>query len=144
MRTVCVVICFLLVSSSAHAQSDWAALTKLSPGARLRIESIRGGQTEGILQSVDEEELNLEKKPAAPRAEIHTIKLLGAPRTATFARWGFMVGAIAGGSVAYATAHASKGVWALYLGASWGAVGALIGAIDGAQSRQPTTIYTSP
>ena len=140
-KITCVVLCWLLASSIGYAQSDWSALTTLTPGSRLRIESLRGGHAEGILQAVDDVQLTLEKRPAAPRAEIRKVKLLAAPRTGRFAKWGFLIGGVGGASLAYATAEGSKGTWALLQGVGWGAIGALIGAIDGRQSRERVPVF---
>jgi hypothetical protein len=144
-RAMGVVVCWLVACSVGHAQSgDWNSVTALSPGTRLRIELVRRRQAEGILQNVDDAQLTLVKRVPAPRTEIRKIERLGHPSVGKFARWGFLVGVVSGASLAYATAEGSKGAWALFQSVGWGSIGALIGSIDGAQSRERIPIYEAP
>ena len=115
-KAVSVSICWLLASSMGYAQSDWSSVTALSPGTRLRIESVRAGDAKGLLLAVDDGQLTLRGKPPAARADIRKVEQLGDRQTGRFAKRGFLIG-------------------------FWGAV---IGAIDGAQSRERTIVYTAP
>jgi uncharacterized membrane protein YgcG len=143
-KATCVVMCWLLASSIGYAQSDWSAVTALPSGTRVRIEAERGRYAQGVLQAVDDMQITLQKKPPATRADIRKVELLGAHQTARFAKRGFIIGAVAGISMSYATAQRSKGAWALFLGGSWGAIGALIGATDGIQSRESVVVFRAP
>jgi hypothetical protein len=144
-QAVVIVACWLLASSIGYAQSDnWNAVTALAPGTRLRVELARGQTADGILKVVDDLQLTLERKVPAPRAAVRKVKRLGLPRTREFAKWGLLIGAVTGASLAYATVERSKGAWALLQSVGWGSIGAAIGATEGAQSPRLTMVYRAP
>jgi len=139
------VLCWFLASSSGYAQTDdWNAVTALSPGTPLRVELETGRDVKGVLQRVDDAQLTLETRVPVIRAQIRKIERLGARRTDKFARWGFLIGALGGASWGYGSTLSNRGTWALLLGAGWGSIGALIGAINGARSQERILIYRAP
>ena len=89
-------------------------------------------------------QLTLQGKPPAVRDQIRKVEQLGSTRTGKLAKWGFLIGAVTGASLAYASVEGSKGPWVLGQSVGWGAIGALIGAIEGRQSRERVLIYRSP
>jgi hypothetical protein len=143
-KAVSVLICWLLASSMGYAQSDWSAVTALSPGTRLRIESVRGGEAKGLLRAVDDGQLILQGKPPAKRADISKVEQLGDRQTGRFAKRGFLIGGVLGGTIGYFRVESSKGLFAAWMTVNYGFWGAVIGAIDGAQSRERTIIYKAP
>ena len=127
-KPVCLLVCSLLASSVAHAQSDWKAVTALLPGTRLRIEATqKRGSAEGA---------------PASRNEIGKVERLSAPKRAKYAKWGFAIGAVAGAIAGYTTAETNKGYWTFQQSAGWGAIGTLTGALSGPRER--TLIYERP
>ena len=143
-KAVSVSICWLLASSMGYAQSDWSSVTALSPGTRLRIESVRAGDAKGLLLAVDDGQLTLRGKPPAARADIRKVEQLGDRQTGRFAKRGFLVGAVLGGTIGYFRVESSKGLFAAWLTVNYGFWGAVIGAIDGAQSRERTIVSRAP
>jgi len=59
-------------------------------------------------------------------------------------RLGFLIGALAGFTVGETSVQSNRGLWFPFLAASWGGIGALIGAIDGVRQRERTLIYLVP
>ena len=140
-----ILACGFVASSVGYAQSnDWNTVRALPAGTHLVIELSVRHRLHGVLQGVDDATLTIEKYPPVARADIQRIAQLGDPQIGRSAKWGFLTGAAGGVTLGYVTAQGSKGTWALLQGIGWSSVGALIGAIDGAQSRKEMVIYSSP
>jgi hypothetical protein len=84
------------------------------------------------------------KQFVIPRSAIAKIEQLGQDQMAKKARRGALIGAAGGVIQAYALAEANKGGFALMLAAGWAAIGAVIGATDGARDRERILVYRAP
>jgi len=125
-----------------RAQSRWDALRALPGGVRLEIENLAGEFLEGRVRSVSDVGITIDTKKATvdvPRPSVGRVILIGARRTGRGARWGFLVGAAAG--VAVTAIGRAPVAWLLFIGSSWGGLGAALGAADGARERERVVIY---
>lgn len=141
----------LFVSSTAHAQSGWDTVQALSPGIRLRIriqDRGREHQIEGRLESTGHAEITVVAHGKAVPLSRESIRQIagetGRRLVTQKARNGLLVGAIAGAVVAAIAPSRRRIILVLWTAASWGAVGALIGATDGLGDREYEVVYRRP
>ena len=155
MRFLFIVALSLVVSTAARSQDlaaepapdkpeldRWDAVLALPAVARVEIKNRAGAFLEGTVRSVDDERIVIEAKTSTvdvARSAVDRIVLIGARKTARFARRGFLAGAALGAAVAvigrapaYVIAHLSAG---------WGVLGSGIGEVEGLQSRERVVIY---
>ena len=126
----------------SRAPGRWDAVRALTAGARLEIENLAGEYLEGRVRSVSDVGITIDTKKATvdvPRPSVGRVILIGARRTGRGARRGFLIGAAVGAAV---TAIGRAPVaWILFIGSSWGGLGAALGAADGARVRERVVIY---
>lgn len=143
-KAICVLMCWLLSPSLGYAQSDWEAVKALAPGTPLRIDVDRGRYAEGTLQAIDDTQITIVRNTrvtTASRAEVRQVERVGARQTAKRAGWGLVIGAVGGAILGYAATETNKGAWAARMALGWGAIGGVIGAIDGVHARERTVVY---
>ena len=141
----CAVIGVVCLPIHIHAQAgDWAKVQALMSGTQVRIENQAGSWTQGRVGVVENTQLTLRVKDkwcVIPRSAIAKIERLGNHQVGKKARRGALIGAAGGVLQAYALAETNKGGFALMMAAGWAAIGAVIGAIDGAGDREPILVY---
>ncbi|HVL68325.1 MAG TPA: hypothetical protein VM364_13765 [Vicinamibacterales bacterium] len=123
--------CALRRGDTAAAVGNWNAVTSLPRGTRVTVELDGGLFRIGALQWADLHQVvigDATGTAAVPRADVARLFLRGRTRGERAGR-GFLVGAAAGVAGAmYFTGHLGFG---LRIGATWGAIGAGIGASMG-------------
>jgi hypothetical protein len=136
----------LLLSSVAHAQNDWEAVKALSPGTRLRIQIQDHGRNhriEGRLESIGDAEVTVVAGRRAVPLERQSIQQIaretGRRLVRHKARNGCLVGIAA--AIVWAIPDGARVARFSFAALSWGPLGALIGAIDGASDREFVTVY---
>lgn len=132
--------------AASAKRSSWAAVQALPAGSSVSVQLWTSPALEGDIVSSNGEQLVVLLGGAAIRLQrlaIRRITLVGNRTVARRARWGFLIGAIAGATVGATTAETNRGRWALFLSGGWGGLGALFGAIDGMSSRERTLIFDS-
>ena len=138
-----------LLSASPMAQEpyhDWEAVKALSSGSAVRIEQFGGRQVEGRLGSVDDTEITVVEKDTAIPLDRQTIRQVGRVGRQVKRRAGIgsLVGAVGGAILGHSVAEANRGLWTVLMAVGWGAIGTLIGAVDGFRERDYRLVYESP
>ena len=149
MRLVtCVLLGFLCLPFPIQAQTgDWALVQALRSGTEIRLENRARSRTHGRIDTVEDTQLTLlvrNKLFVIPRSAIAKIERFGPDQMGKKARRGALIGAASGVIQAYALAEANKGGFALMLAAGCAAIGAVMGATDGARDRERILVYRAP
>ena len=132
-----------VASRNTPAPDDWSAVTRLATGTALRVEVSAEPSTTGRLVSAQANQVTISAGSSQRtflRPEIRRVVMVQRS-TGRKAKRGFVIGAIAGGLVGGLTTESNQGSWAALMAAGWGAVGAVIGASDGAFDRKETLVY---
>ena len=127
---------------SASPPNDWAVVMRVAGGSQLKVDATLGSIA-GRLVSVENDQLTLLRGTtcvAVSRRDVKRIVLVQR-RTIQKAKRGFAVGAIAGALMGTLGTKSNQLIWSAFLAASWGGLGALIGAIDGASAHGDTVVY---
>jgi hypothetical protein len=141
--------CFLALLTSgvaAQSRSDWQAVVALQPGVLLRVDTFSRERLRGPLQRVDNDRLTLAVSTGPvdiPRGSVRRVIQIGDRHVGRDARRGLLVGAAAGGTLGALAAETNKRSWSALMAAGWGAIGSLIGAINGLD-RDQYLWYDSP
>jgi uncharacterized protein YcfJ len=130
-------------AGAAPPVGDWERVARVPVGTALKVEDRSGTVTEGWFASTEADRVTLQRRTghvAIPRTDV---KRITAPhrQTASGAKRGFKIGAVAGGLVGGLATRSNRPAWAAFLALGWGAIGALIGAVDGAQNVDDVVIY---
>ena len=134
----------LFVSTVAQPlQDDWEAVKALNAGATVRIQQLGGRQVEGRLVSVDDAVIAIVAEGMTFSFERQSVRQIDrlARHVSKRAGLGLLIGAGGGAALGYATAETNRGLWTALMAAGWGAVGALIGAVDGLREHDYLLVY---
>jgi len=141
--TATLALLFFVSTVAQPLQDDWDAVKVLSAGATVRIQELGGRQVEGRLVSVDDAVIAILAKGMTfsfDRQSVRQIDRLERP-VSKRARLGLLIGAGGGAVLGYSTAETNRGLWTALMAAGWGAVGALIGAVDGLREHDYRLVY---
>lgn len=120
----------------------WPELARLSPSSSVRVET-GTGLTTGRLLHVDDRGLSVSHRDGVSRIGRDDVRrvIVRERQAGRKARWGFGIGAALGLLTAGITTDSSQGAFMLLLAGGWGAIGAGIGAIDGAGDIREVVVY---
>jgi hypothetical protein len=130
-------------SITSDAGGNWAAVVALTEGTTVEIETVDGSVFAGRVAAADAEALTIADKGARmtlARLRIRQVAHVRR-RTTEYAKRGLAIGAVAGGVVSLVTTVGPHAAFTAFMAATWGAIGAGIGASDGAFSRQDVVVY---
>jgi hypothetical protein len=141
--TATFVLLFFVSTVAQPLQDDWDAVKALSAGTTVRIQQSGGRQVEGPVVSVDDAAIAIlasGKTFSFDRQSVQQIDRLLRP-VSKRAGLGLLIGASGGAVLGYSTAETNRGLWTALMAAGWGAVGALIGAVDGLRAHDYRLVY---
>jgi hypothetical protein len=147
-----VVLWFTVSAAAATAQAvgtqalppGWDRVLALSVDSEVEIQMLTGRTAKGRLVSAEPMAVTIaagNRHDTLRRDEIRRVALIGRHQTARLAKRGLIIGAIAGGVWGGVAARSNRAVWSLMLAGGWGAIGAVIGATDGARQRERAVVY---
>jgi len=123
--------------------TEWSSVTRLGPGALVRIEDAAHNVVAGRFVRADHCGVTLANEVSSQtvlQSDVERVTLISR-LTASKAKRGGIAGTVAGGLAGTLTVKSNRVPWGLLLAAGWGAVGALIGASDGFADRKETVVY---
>jgi hypothetical protein len=135
-----------LVPSPASERAGWEIVLNLPEGTLLEVQNRVGTIVAGAFRSANAEALVITQQGApieVLRPSIARVVRLGAKKTVKSAQRGFLIGAAAGVTQGALTVETNRGKWMLILAALEGAIGAAIGALHGAATRERMPIYVA-
>ena len=131
-------------SASKLPSSDWSGVIALGIGSDVQIDLASGQRVIGHLVSATADGVTLSVRRTEmtiSRETIRRVALRGDRMTTRSAKRGFIIGAVAGGLMGTLGTKSNRLSWGAFLAGSWGAIGALIGAINGFSQRQARVVY---
>lgn len=154
-RTVLLALALLGVAATGHTQHTtvtrdaqsvvgWESVVSLPLGAEVRVTDPTGRRLVGVLEAATPEALWVRvgqqterlERPAVVQVERRARGTVGGR-----AKRGFLIGAAAGVAIGTFGVKSNRGVWIPALSLGWGAVGAAVGAIEGAGGRDYVVVY---
>lgn len=131
--------------STAQNLQNWESVKRVGRDTKIRVTERSGAATIGSFQSASDSHVDVLTIGGAvqiARDEIYRVERMSAEGRARGAKIGFVIGAVAGATLGAATTKSNRVPWAVTLGAGWGGVGALIGAVSSKRQHQrPVLIY---
>ncbi len=143
LTTLAFVFLFFVSALAQGLQDDWDAVKALRAGATVRIQQFGWRQVEGRLVSVDDAVIMIDAEGTTlslDRQSIHQIERFGR-QVRKRAGLGLLIGAGGGAVLGYSTAETNRALWTPLMAAGWGAIGALIGAVDGLREHDYRLVY---
>jgi hypothetical protein len=133
----------LLAIVIAAQPSDWATVVTLRSGASVRVESSDGMVQQGqfLLADTDHLTVTVARRPVdIRRAEVRRLYQMSERKVGRFALRGLVIGATGGATLGAVAAETNKAQWSALMALGWGAIGAVIGAINGL-NRDRVLVY---
>jgi hypothetical protein len=124
----------LLASVVAATSSDWTSVISLPDGASVRVESSAGTIDQGQLVRADRDHLTMTvagRSVDIRREEVRRLYRVSERHVGRFALRGLGIGAAGGATLGAVTAETNKALWSALMALGWGAVGAVIGTVNG-------------
>ena len=124
----------LLAIVIAAPLSDWTTVVTLRSGASVRVESSNGMVQQGQFLGADTDHLTMTvagRPVDIRRAEVRRLYRVSERKVGRFALRGLVIGTAAGATLGAVAAETHKAQWSALLALGWGAIGAVIGAING-------------
>lgn len=121
----------------------WNNVSALSVDSEVEIQTMEGRTASGRLVQAEPMALIISRggrHQTLRQDEIRRVVVIRR-QTARLAKRGFLVGVIAGGVWGIVATRSNGAVWSLIQAGSWGALGAGIGASEGASQRERTVVY---
>ena len=131
------------LSPASLVRDDWTAVTQVHTGSAVRVTSRANVSLEGRLVAADVSHIAVRTRSGEIRLARTEVQTVWAERRQTKrgAKIGFGAGAIAGIAAGLVATRSNRLPWALMLGAGWGGIGALIGALEAPHGS--VVIYTA-
>jgi hypothetical protein len=123
------------------AASSWLHVMELPMNAMLRVTEVSGRAVRGRLKAVSEHEIALEfdrQSVNIARASVRRVETFPREDRRRSAKRGFLAGAGVGLLMGYKFGMVPHG---LMFGATWGGIGAAIGALNGGENPAPIVVY---
>lgn len=135
-----------LTSAARDVQSvgGWDSVVSLPLGTQVRITNLAGRRLMGVLEGATPEALLVrveQRTERLQRSDVARIERLAGRAVGGRAKRGFLIGAVVGVAIGTFAVESNRGVWIPALSLGWGAVGAAIGAIEGAGGRDYVVVY---
>jgi hypothetical protein len=130
---------------AAESSCDWASVMALPNGSEVQVDLTTSQVATGALESATADDLILvvaHVDVMISRQLARRVALL-APPVMREAKRGFIVGSIFGALVGAVATKGNRLSWGAFLAASWGGLGALIGAIDASLHQKQHVIYAT-
>jgi len=140
--TVGCCVSFLAIVIAAPL-SDWTTVVTLRSGASVRVESSDGMVQQGQFLAADTDHLTITvaRRPVdIRRAEVRRLYRVSERKVRRFALRGLGIGATGGATLGAVAAETNKAQWSALMALGWGAIGAVIGAINGT-ARDRVLLY---
>jgi hypothetical protein len=141
------VLCAVVLGpAAALAQQDaeWSAVAALPLGTRVAIDTDSGQHATGTLASTSPDAVAINAagtRHEFPRSTVtHVYRR---PSRRAFATRGLLVGAGTGALAGAVLAESNRGRWSAFQAAGWGALGALIGLVEGL-TADDQLVYRAP
>lgn len=122
---------------------DWTTVVALRSGASVRVESFDGMVQQGQFLRADTDHLTVTvaRRPVdIRRAEVRRLYQMSERKFGRFALRGLVIGATGGATLGAVAAETNKAQWSALMALGWGAIGAVIGAINGL-NRDGVLVY---
>lgn len=139
-----------LTSAARDVQSvsGWdSVVVSLPLGTQVRITNLAGRRLMGVLEGATPEVLLVrveQRTERLQRSDVARIERLAGRAVGGRAKRGFLIGAVVGVAIGTFAVESNRGVWIPALSLGWGAVGAAVGAIEGAGGRDYVVVYEAP
>ena len=114
--------------------SDWTTVVTLGSGASVRVESSDGMVQQGQFLGANTDLLTItvaKRRVDIRRAEVRRLYRVSERKVGRFALRGLGIGATGGATLGAVAAETNKAQWSVLMALGWGAIGAVIGAVNG-------------